>query len=166
MATLRTARDFYELADAYLARAAAEGVRHAELFFDPQAHTGRRARFAPPAACAAACRLAGRLAASPACPQASLTQTQSCPHPCRGVPFEEFFPGLLRAVQDAPVRHGLTARLLMCILRDLGPAAASELMEQVGLAGWWGRLRALLWLRLPDTVWLQLPAALRGCHRD
>ena len=34
-------RDFYELADACLARAAAEGVRHAELFFDPQAHTAR-----------------------------------------------------------------------------------------------------------------------------
>ena len=38
---LLTQRDLYELADAYLARAAAEGVRHAELFFDPQAHTSR-----------------------------------------------------------------------------------------------------------------------------
>ncbi|MEU9758847.1 adenosine deaminase [Streptomyces sp. NPDC047985] len=41
MAVLRTERDFEELADAYLARAAAQGVRHAEIFFDPQAHTGR-----------------------------------------------------------------------------------------------------------------------------
>lgn len=40
-AVLRTADDFTELADAYLARAAAQGVRHAEIFFDPQAHTGR-----------------------------------------------------------------------------------------------------------------------------
>lgn len=41
MAVLVTAEDFTELADAYLARAAAQGVRHAEIFFDPQAHTAR-----------------------------------------------------------------------------------------------------------------------------
>jgi adenosine deaminase len=41
MAVLRTEDDFTELADAYLARAAAQGVRHAEIFFDPQAHTAR-----------------------------------------------------------------------------------------------------------------------------
>ncbi|MFF5972048.1 adenosine deaminase [Streptomyces sp. NPDC012769] len=41
MAVLRTADDFTELADAYLARAAEQGVRHAEIFFDPQAHTAR-----------------------------------------------------------------------------------------------------------------------------
>ncbi|MFG2597285.1 adenosine deaminase [Streptomyces sp. NPDC048462] len=41
MAVLRTEDDFTELADAYLARASAQGVRHAEIFFDPQAHTAR-----------------------------------------------------------------------------------------------------------------------------
>ncbi|MFG2641781.1 adenosine deaminase [Streptomyces sp. NPDC048370] len=41
MAVLHTERDFTELADAYLARAAEQGVRHAEIFFDPQAHTAR-----------------------------------------------------------------------------------------------------------------------------
>ncbi|MFJ9058815.1 adenosine deaminase [Streptomyces sp. NPDC102409] len=41
MAVLRTEEDFAELAEAYLARAAAQGVRHAEIFFDPQAHTDR-----------------------------------------------------------------------------------------------------------------------------
>ncbi|MFF2305871.1 adenosine deaminase [Streptomyces sp. NPDC058128] len=41
MAVLRTAEDFTELTDAYLERAAAQGVRHAEIFFDPQAHTAR-----------------------------------------------------------------------------------------------------------------------------
>ncbi|MFF0224498.1 adenosine deaminase [Streptomyces sp. NPDC004629] len=41
MAVLRTERDFADLADAYLARAAAQGVRHAEVFFDPQAHLAR-----------------------------------------------------------------------------------------------------------------------------
>ena len=41
MAVLRTEEDFADLADAYLRRAAAQGVRHAEIFFDPQAHTAR-----------------------------------------------------------------------------------------------------------------------------
>jgi adenosine deaminase len=41
MAVLRTEEDFALLADAYLARAAKQGVRHAEIFFDPQAHTAR-----------------------------------------------------------------------------------------------------------------------------
>jgi len=35
---LRIEQDFYDLARAYLARAAAAGVRRAEIFFDPQAH--------------------------------------------------------------------------------------------------------------------------------
>lgn len=34
-------RDFYELTSAYLARARAQGVRHVEIFFDPQTHTAR-----------------------------------------------------------------------------------------------------------------------------
>jgi adenosine deaminase len=38
---LRTEEDFRDLALAYFARAAADGVRHAELFFDPQTHTAR-----------------------------------------------------------------------------------------------------------------------------
>ncbi|MFE9250290.1 adenosine deaminase [Streptomyces sp. NPDC007088] len=46
MAVLRTERDFEELAAAYLERAAAQGVRHAEIFFDPQAHTARGVPFA------------------------------------------------------------------------------------------------------------------------
>ncbi|MFG3661147.1 adenosine deaminase [Streptomyces sp. NPDC047706] len=41
MAVLRTEQDFADLAHAYLARAAAQGVRHAEIFFDPQAHLAR-----------------------------------------------------------------------------------------------------------------------------
>src|SRR5689334_14861530 len=40
-AVLRTEQDFYELTWAYLERAAAQGVRHAEIFFDPQTHTDR-----------------------------------------------------------------------------------------------------------------------------
>jgi adenosine deaminase len=41
MRVLRHERDFAELADAYLARAQQQGVRHAEIFFDPQAHAVR-----------------------------------------------------------------------------------------------------------------------------
>jgi adenosine deaminase len=41
VAVLRTEADFHELAAAYLARAAAAGVRRAEIFFDPQQHTSR-----------------------------------------------------------------------------------------------------------------------------
>ncbi len=38
---LRTERDFFDLAWAYLQRAAADNVVHAEIFFDPQTHTAR-----------------------------------------------------------------------------------------------------------------------------
>ena len=42
---LREERDFFELTAAYLSRAAADGVRHAEIFFDPQTHTARGVSF-------------------------------------------------------------------------------------------------------------------------
>lgn len=38
---LRTEQDFHDLALAYFDRAAADGVVHAEIFFDPQTHTDR-----------------------------------------------------------------------------------------------------------------------------
>jgi adenine deaminase len=38
-------RDFYELTSAYLSRARSQGVRHVEIFFDPQTHTARGVRF-------------------------------------------------------------------------------------------------------------------------
>ena len=45
MAVLQTAADFHDLAWAYLQRAHGEGVRYAEIFFDPQAHTSRGVAF-------------------------------------------------------------------------------------------------------------------------
>src|ERR1700693_154425 len=36
---LRQERDFYDMTMAYLRRAKADNVRHAEIFFDPQTHT-------------------------------------------------------------------------------------------------------------------------------
>jgi len=42
---LQTAQDFHDLAAAYFCRARADGVRHAEIFFDPQTHTDRSIAF-------------------------------------------------------------------------------------------------------------------------
>jgi len=46
MDVLVTEQDFYDLATAYLRRAAGDGVTHVEMFFDPQAHTSRGVPFA------------------------------------------------------------------------------------------------------------------------
>lgn len=45
MDVLRTERDFHDLAADYMARAKADGVVHAEIFFDPQAHMARGVAF-------------------------------------------------------------------------------------------------------------------------
>lgn len=45
MSVLITEQDFYDLAFAYLQRAHADNVRHVEMFFDPQGHTGRGIAF-------------------------------------------------------------------------------------------------------------------------
>jgi adenosine deaminase len=44
-AVLQTEQDFYDLTWAYLAKAVTQGVRHAEIFFDPQTHTQRGVSF-------------------------------------------------------------------------------------------------------------------------
>src|SRR5678815_869988 len=45
MRVLLHEQDFYDLAMAYLRKAASQNVRHAEIFFDPQGHTGRGVPF-------------------------------------------------------------------------------------------------------------------------
>jgi adenine deaminase len=45
MRVLITERDFYDLTWAYLSKAHSQRVRHTEMFFDPQAHTGRGITF-------------------------------------------------------------------------------------------------------------------------
>lgn len=45
MAVLRTRQDFFDLAFAYLEKAASQNVTHAEVFFDPQGHTERGVGF-------------------------------------------------------------------------------------------------------------------------
>jgi adenosine deaminase len=84
MRVLRTEADFYDLASAYLRRAAAAGVRRAEIFFDPQSHTGS------------------------------------------GVPLAAVIDGLTSAIADCP---DVSADLIMCFLRDLGPDAAMETLQ-------------------------------------
>lgn len=81
-AVLRTPQDFYDLMTAYLDRAAADGVRRAEIFFDPQTHTGR------------------------------------------GIGFETFMEGFREAIADAGRCHGISAALILCLLRHLPPAEA------------------------------------------
>jgi adenosine deaminase len=48
MNVLRSERDFYDLTFAYLERAHAQNVMHAEIFFDPQGHTSRGLAFETP----------------------------------------------------------------------------------------------------------------------
>ncbi|MFI7665539.1 adenosine deaminase [Nocardia sp. NPDC049526] len=45
MRVLQQSQDFDDLAFAYLTKAHADGIRHVEMFFDPQAHTGRGVEF-------------------------------------------------------------------------------------------------------------------------
>jgi len=45
MAVLRRQEDFYDVTWAYLEKARAQGVLHAEVFFDPQGHTSRGVAF-------------------------------------------------------------------------------------------------------------------------
>ncbi|HEV7212471.1 MAG TPA: adenosine deaminase [Blastococcus sp.] len=88
-AVLQTPQDFADLADAYFARAAAQGVRHAEVFVDPQAHI------------------------------------------VRGVPLEVVMEGLGEAFATAPARHGLSASVIACFLRDRGPEEAEALLPRL-----------------------------------
>ena len=88
-AVLQRPEDFADLATAYLTRAAAQGVRHAEVFVDPQAHLAR------------------------------------------GVPLEVVMDGLGEAFRRAEQRHGLTARLIACFLRDRDPQDAEELLPRL-----------------------------------
>jgi adenosine deaminase len=88
-AVLQGPEDFADLANAYFTRAAAQGVRHAEVFVDPQAHMSR------------------------------------------GVPLEVVLEGLGEAFRSAEKRHGLTARLIVCFLRDRDPEEAENLVPRL-----------------------------------
>ncbi|GAC1416592.1 MAG: adenosine deaminase [Candidatus Velthaea sp.] len=88
LAVLRTEADFADLAHAYFARARTQGVVHAEIFFDPQAHMAR------------------------------------------GVPFRTVIDGLWSAVQQSELRYGISAKLIMCFLRDQSAESALDVLDQ------------------------------------
>lgn len=87
MGVLLKEQDFYDLTAAYLSKAAADNVRHVEVFFDPQAHMER------------------------------------------GVAFETVLKGIRRALEDGYIRHDISYRLIMCVLRHLSEEDALALME-------------------------------------
>ena len=90
MAVLLRPADFEDLANAYLERAARDGVRRVEMFFDPQAHTSR------------------------------------------GVALDDVVAGLRAAVREAPTRHGISAAVIACFVRDRPVSEAMTTLE--GLA--------------------------------
>jgi adenine deaminase len=76
MSVLITATDFHDLMYDYLSRAHKQNILHAEIFFDPQAHTSR------------------------------------------GIPFATVLTGLRSAILLCQRTLGISASLIMCILRD------------------------------------------------
>lgn len=91
MGTLRTAEDFTDLAMTYMRRAHSQGVRHVELFFDPQVHMRN------------------------------------------GIAYETVLDGLLAAIREAEAQFGITAGLILCIIRDLPVEDAQRLFDQAVL---------------------------------
>lgn len=87
MSVLLYPADFADLANAYLERAARDGVRHVEMFFDPQAHT------------------------------------------TRGVALDDVIAGLRSALVEAPARHGISAMLIACFVRDRPVTEAMSTLE-------------------------------------
>lgn len=51
-------------------------------------------------------------------------------HTARGIPFEVFMPGLIKASEDAQKELEITSSLILCFLRHLSPKAALETLEQ------------------------------------
>lgn len=51
-------------------------------------------------------------------------------HTARGIPFEVFMPGFIKAREDAEKELGITSALILCFLRHLSPEEALETLEQ------------------------------------
>ena len=91
--------DFYDLAQAYLARAATENVVHAEIFFDPQTHTARGVPMETVIhglshACAEAPRQHGLSAALILCFLRHLSEREAFETLEAALPFREHFIGV------------------------------------------------------------------------
>lgn len=81
-------QDFFDMTMAYLERAHSQNILHAEIFFDPQAHTSR------------------------------------------GISFETVINGIHKAVAKAEEKLGISAKLIMCFLRDLTSESAMKTLEE------------------------------------
>lgn len=88
MQVLLQEQDYYDLMWAYLNKAKQQNIRHAEIFFDPQAHTDR------------------------------------------GVAFETVVDGLHHAIEDGRKKLGISAKLIMCFLRNLTEDSAIKIFKQ------------------------------------
>ncbi|KAI1798983.1 adenosine deaminase [Daldinia bambusicola] len=95
MSVLIDEADFEALAYAYFAKAASQNVRHAEVFFDPQAHS------------------------------------------CRGVELSTIVKAFRRAQEKAAADFGMTAQLIMCLLRHLPLSEAMETFSQARNGGYY-----------------------------
>ncbi|SDZ09632.1 adenosine deaminase [Herbiconiux ginsengi] len=89
MQVLQTEDDFEALGAAYLRRAGAAGVVHAEMFVDPQAHS------------------------------------------VRGIPESVVLAGLHRAIAAVGAETGITASIIVCVLRDQPVDSAERMLDRV-----------------------------------
>jgi adenosine deaminase len=89
MQVLQTEDDFFELGAAYLRRAHAGGVVHAEMFVDPQAHSKR------------------------------------------GIAETIVLAGLHRAIDTVRAETGITASIIVCVLRDDPVDDAERMLDRV-----------------------------------
>ncbi|KAI0484100.1 adenosine deaminase [Xylariaceae sp. FL0804] len=116
MSVLRTAADFEDLAYRYFAHAHAQGVRHAEVFFDPQAHTERGV------ALATVVDGFGRARARAAADFPTLSSSSS--------------PSSSSSGPGTGAGAGLTTELIMCLLKHLPLAGALDTFAQARAAGY------------------------------
>src|SRR3546814_17910753 len=59
-------------------------------------------------------------------------------HTARGVAFDTVIAGIARALDEARDRHGLTSRLILCLLRHLSEAEAEATLDAA--LPWLGRI--------------------------
>lgn len=57
-------------------------------------------------------------------------------HTERGIGFDVFMPGFLRAMDEATARTGISAALILCFLRHLSPESAWETFDQAEQGGY------------------------------
>jgi adenosine deaminase len=56
-------------------------------------------------------------------------------HTARGVPYHAVASGIRRALDDARERHGITSRLILCVLRDLSAEDAMATLDEALIEG-------------------------------